>query len=148
LLPAPSDRAYLDLVAALGPRLAASLRLSHRAGGNLDPAAAQRIVDDADLALRRLAGEHGASDVHLLLRAPYAIALLLGRRLNTLRVHLYEWEDSPADDGSPAPQRYLPSMTVRSGVGGSPVQDVLLPPGRQASPEAVPRPPPAAGASP
>ncbi len=129
LVPALNDRPYRDLLAANLPDLAASIHLRPTRDGFLNPADAQRIVDDADLTIRRLAGEHGTNIVHLLLRTPYPIALLLGRRLNTLRVHLYELEDGPEEDGTPAPQRYVPSMIVRSGVGGSPIEQVFLPDG-------------------
>ena len=73
------------------------------------------------------AGQFRTSEVHLLLRCPWTAALLLGRTLNTLRVHLYEWEDGPDDHGNPTKPRYLPSLVVRSGAGGSPIEDVSLP---------------------
>ena len=66
--------------------------------------------------------------MHLLLHTPFPIALLLGRLANTLRVHLYEIEGGPADDGSETPRRYLPSMVVHSGAGGSPVQQITAGP--------------------
>ena len=63
----------------------------------------------------------------LLLRCPWTVALLIGRALNTMRVHLYEWEDGPDDCGRIGEPRYLESMVVRSGAGGSPVESVCLP---------------------
>jgi len=50
--------------------------------------------------------------VHLFLRTPFPIALLLGRPLNTLEVTLYEWDDTGV-----AP-RYVEVATVASGRGG------------------------------
>lgn len=39
--------------------------------------------------------EHGLSpDPGLMLRCPYPMGLLMGRSLNTLTVHLHEWEDT------------------------------------------------------
>ena len=61
------------------------------------------------------------------LRCPWTVALLLGRTLNALRVHLYEWEDGPDYSGAIASPRYLPSLVVRSGAGGSPIESVILP---------------------
>ena len=64
---------------------------------------------------------------HVLLRCPWTVALLLGRTLNTIRVSLYEWEDGPDDGDSRVAPRYLPSVVVRSGAGGSPIERVVLP---------------------
>ena len=77
--------------------------------------------------IRSLASAHQTTDVHLLLRCPYPIALLLGRTLNTLTIHLYQWEDCPKGDSGHGP-RYIPSVVLRSGAGGSPVHAVTAPP--------------------
>jgi hypothetical protein len=91
----------------------------------LEPAEAGRIVGDVIAAVRDIAGSHATTEVHLLLRCPYPVALLIGRCLNTLTVHLYEWED--AAEGDAASPRYLPSVVLRSGAGGSPVDRVSAP---------------------
>ena len=90
-----------------------------------DQAAA--IVGEIAADIRSWASAHQTTDVHLLLRCPYPIALLLGRTLNTLTIHLYEWDDSPQGDSGPSP-RYVPSVIVRSGAGGSPIHAVTAPP--------------------
>ena len=64
--------------------------------------------------------------------APWTVALLLGRTLNTIRVSLYEWEDGPDDCGSLIAPRYLHSLVVRSGAGGSPIERVVIPMRREA----------------
>ena len=53
--------------------------------------------------------------VHLFLRTPFPVALLLGRALNTLEVTLYEWDDSGTVP------RYAETVTVASGRGGGPI---------------------------
>ncbi|MCP2242448.1 TIR domain-containing protein [Lentzea aerocolonigenes] len=66
--------------------------------------------------LRRRIGELAAgSPVHLFLRVPFPVAVLLGRACNTLRVVLYEWE---REGETPA---YLEMATVSAGRSGGPV---------------------------
>ena len=91
------------------------------------PSQAAAIVGELAADIRSLASAHCTTDVHLLLRCPYPIALLLGRTLNTLTVHLYEWEDSPEGVSGPSP-RYVPSVVLRSGAGGSPIYSVTASP--------------------
>lgn len=127
LLPTRSDAAFDRFVEAHAGEIPAVLHLRPGHEGSLAASAAAALVGEAAQSLRHFAAAYGATDVHLLLRCPWTVALLLGRTLNTLRVHLYEWEDGPADDGSPSEPRYLPSLIVRSGVGGSPIEQVMLP---------------------
>ena len=127
LLPTRSDAAFDDFVTTQAGDMASVLHLRTAQDGDLAPKAAGALVGNAAQRIRQLAGERRSAEVHLLLRCPWTVALLLGRTLNTLQVHLYEWEDGPADSGSPAPPRYLPSLIVRSGSGGSPIEKVALP---------------------
>lgn len=127
LLAVSSDGAFDALVAASRDRFSARLRLRPSADGNLDSSDAAALVGDASHRIRELAGRYRTTQVHLLLRCPWAVALLLGRALNTLRVYLYEWEDGPDETGEPTEPRYLPSLVVRSGAGGSPIESVVLP---------------------
>jgi hypothetical protein len=126
LRPALSNAAFEDFHAFDPGRLAARAHLGQPVGQLLDPADAAAIVGEAEYEIRTLAGAHHTNEIHLLLRCPYGVALLLGRTLNTMRVHLYEWEDGPDDAGAPAPPRYVPSLVVRSGAGGSPIESVTL----------------------
>ena len=127
LLPTRSDAAFDDFVADGAGRFASVHHLRPTRDGTLRPEEAAAIIGEASRTIRGLAGQLRTSEVHLLLRCPWTIALLLGRSLNTLRVHLYEWEDGPDDHGNLANPRYLPSLVVRSGAGGSPVESVTLP---------------------
>ena len=127
LLSARSDAAFDDLVAEGAGRFTHAFHVRPTRDGSLRPEEAAAITGEASRVIRDLAGQFRTSDVHLLLRCPWTAALLLGRTLNTLRVHLYEWEDGPDDHGNPTRPRYLPSLVVRSGAGGSPIEDVSLP---------------------
>jgi hypothetical protein len=124
LLPSRSDGAFNDLVASSS--FAEAVHLRPVDDGLLEPDTAPQVVGDIVALVRELAGAHATTEVHLLLRCPFPIALLIGRSLNTLTVHLYEWEDDP-EPGSPSP-RYVPAMVLRSGAGGSPIDAVTAPP--------------------
>ena len=133
LLPTRSDPAFVHLVQACLGRLACVFHIRPVAEGNLLPEDAGAIVAEASHAIRQAASRSESSEVHLLLRCPWTVALLLGRTLNTIRVSLYEWEDGPDDCDSPAAPRYLPSLVVRSGAGGSPIERVAMPMRQEAS---------------
>ena len=127
LLPTRSDLAFDRLVDTRLGRVASVFHLRPVAEGNLLPEDAGAIVTEASHAIRQAASRSETSEVHLLLRCPWTVALLLGRTLNTIRVNLYEWEDGPDDGDSRVAPRYLPSLVVRSGAGGSPIERVVLP---------------------
>jgi hypothetical protein len=65
--------------------------------------------------IRTGAAKAGTHRVHLFLRTPFPIAVLLGRSLNTLEITLYEWDD--ATD----PPSYIQTAIVASGRSGGPV---------------------------
>ena len=133
LLPTRSDPAFDRLVEARLGRIASVFHIRPVAEGNLLPDDAGAIVAEASHAIRQAATHSETSEVHLLLRCPWTVALLLGRTLNTIRVSLYEWEDGPDDGDSRVAPRYLPSLVVRSGAGGSPIERVVLPMRQEAS---------------
>ena len=133
LLPTRSEPAFDRLVEDHSGRLACVFHIQPVAEGNLQPQDAGAIVAEASHAIRQAASRSESSEVHLLLRCPWTVALLLGRTLNTIRVNLHEWEDGPEDCENLVAPRYLPSMVVRSGAGGSPIERVALPMRREAS---------------
>ena len=126
LLPQRSDAAF-EQFPSRDQDFAGVVHLRYAGAGLLDPDQAAAIVGELAAEIRSLANTHHTTDVHLLLRCPYPIALLLGRTLNTLTIHLYEWEDSSRGDSEPSP-RYVPSVILRSGAGGSPIHAVTAPP--------------------
>ena len=133
LLPTRSDSAFDRLAEAHPGRSASVFHIRPVAEGNLLPEDAGAIVAEASHAIRQAASRSETPEVHLLLRCPWTVALLLGRTLNTIRVNLYEWEDGPDDCESLVVPRYLPSLVVRSGAGGSPIEKVALPMRQEAS---------------
>ncbi len=126
LLPQRSDAAF-ETFARRERTFAGLAHLRYRGQGLVLPDQAADVVGELATEIRTLANTHHTTDVHLLLRCPYPIAVLLGRTLNTLTVHLYEWEDS-SEIGSRSGPRYVPSVVLRSGAGGSPIYEVTAPP--------------------
>lgn len=141
---------YVDLVPnrndppfdylASGGAFAGVAHLRTRTGGLLSAADTGAVVGEVSAAIRALAGENETIEVHLLLRTPYPVALHLGRTLNTLTVHVYEWEDAPVPEerlrwwqrlsrrrAAASTNRAVPSLVLRSGTGGSPIHSVTAP---------------------
>lgn len=124
---------YVDLLptrsaveSLLVPRtVSRSVHVRPARAGNLSAGQASELVGELSHVIREIASVQRSNEVHLLLRCPWPIALLLGRTLNTLTCHLYEWEDAPSERDP----LYVPSLIVRSGAGGSPIQSVTLPTG-------------------
>lgn len=127
LLPQRSDAAFEELAESSASIHAGIAHLRSKGSNLLAPEQADVIVGEITDRIRSLANSHKTTEVHLLLRCPYPIAALLGRTLNTLTVHLYEWEDSPTSSSTAGP-RYVPSMVLRSGSGGSPIHAITAPP--------------------
>lgn len=119
-----SDAAFLDLIEAT--HFAGVLHLRPAEDGLLEPRLASQLVGEVTAAMRELADIHRTTEIHVLLRCPYPLALLIGRSLNTLTVHLYEWDDS--DELDETGPRYIPSLVLRSGAGGSPIHQISAPP--------------------
>jgi hypothetical protein len=65
--------------------------------------------------IRNCAAKAATHRVHLFMRVPFPVAVLLGRSLNTLEITLYEWDDTGA-----IPQ-YIQTIIVASGRGGGPI---------------------------
>jgi hypothetical protein len=125
LLPDLSNAAYTRLLTER-PDFDAWLHVRPTAEGPLDPATAGPLVTEVASRLRRLSQEHDNADLHLALRAPFPVAVLLGRLLNTMRVTAYEWDHAPGGDTDARP-RYVPALAVAATTANGPISAVLLP---------------------
>jgi hypothetical protein len=126
LLASPSDGAYLRLLEDDGAGFAAWSHLRLRVPGPLDPGTAGPLVAELAYEVRSLSEQFGNADVHLLLRCPFPVAVLLGRLTNTLRVVVYEWDDREDLGDKDTRARYVPSLRVRATASASPIEAVLL----------------------
>lgn len=111
--PAPGD-AFASHVAA-HRRYARVVRLELARRTPIHPDAATFLATDLARRIKAAAASAVTNRVHLFLRVPFPLAVLLGRTLNTLEVTLYEWEDAHT-----VPQ-YLQTVTVASGRGHGPI---------------------------
>lgn len=119
---------YIDLVPGLPPgdafarhltgdrdRYARVTRLRPSRDQLIPPQASTRLVADLSQRIRDCAAQAGTHRVHLFLRVPFPVAVLLGRTLNTLEATLYEFDDTTAEP------RYVQTVTVAPGRGGGPI---------------------------
>ncbi|RSD10313.1 SAVED domain-containing protein [Amycolatopsis eburnea] len=113
---------YLDLVPAPPNKGFRRYAESHPYAHAVEIAVAKREPIPADAGpalvteLRQRIGEvAGSRPVHLFMRVPFPVAVMLGRACNTLRVTLYEWEREVE------PPTYLEMATVSAGRSGGPV---------------------------
>jgi hypothetical protein len=97
------------------------LRSAH--DGPLAASEAGPLILETASRLRKLSQDNGNAELHLLLRAPFPAAVLIGRLLNTLRVVAYEW--TPADDAdTDGRPRYVPSLVIATSEASGPIIQV------------------------
>lgn len=83
----------------------------------LTPENGSMVVREVSELVRGLAS-NWSGEVHVFLRTPWVAAALLGALLNTVRLTLYEW------DNSVVPPRYEKTITVAAGLAGGPITDI------------------------
>lgn len=102
------------------------LHLTSTTGELLDPATAGRIAAEVAAHIRELSNKNGNAEIHLLLRCPFPLAVLIGRLTNTLRCVLYEWDDSEPTIGDDYRPSYRATLRIRAGARDGVIEDVLL----------------------
>lgn len=115
--PAPIDTFSAHLASA-PERYIAGVRISLGQDGMIPANTCGAIVADLTHRIRGIAARFQTRHVALFLRVPFPIAVHLGRTLNTLEVDVFEWEDGAE------PPVYVPTITVASGRGASPIVNV------------------------
>ena len=83
------------------------------------PREAARLSAAVAHQIKRLSASQGRAEVHLAFHGPFAMAVLIGRHLNTLRTIVYEWDASPKDGA-----RYQPVLMLEPGVANGPITEV------------------------
>lgn len=126
LLPDTSDAAYTRFIEEHSG-FDAWKHLRPEAPGRLNPATSGPLIEDVAARLRDLAQTHDNAMLHLLLRCPFPVAVLLGRLCNTIRAVVYEWDDVVAPGDPDHRPRYVPALAVQAGHASGPITDVLLP---------------------
>lgn len=128
LLPSVSDAAYTRLLEENPNRFDAWEQIRPATAGALAADAAGALIEEVAGRLRSLVQRHDNAHLHLLLRCPYPVALLLGRLSNTVAATVYEWDDTRLEGDDDARPRYVPTLVVRAAHGNGPITEVLLNP--------------------
>jgi hypothetical protein len=124
LLPFRSDAAYTRLIRENSPTFSAHAAIRLLRPDLLCPDDAGSLAAEVAAHMRRLSANHDNAEIHLLLRCPFPIAVLLGRLSNTLRVRLYEWDDTSM--GSDYRSRYVATLDILTSSPRGPITQVLL----------------------
>ena len=90
LLPTRSDAAFERYLDELPTGVVAHATIRPAGPGLLNPADAGDLAAETAALIREFSAAHANASVDLLLRAPFPIAVLLGRLSNTLRIRVYE----------------------------------------------------------
>lgn len=109
-----SNDAFDRFIAQAGAQFAGAIRLTAPRPAKVAGVDGVATASSLEQRIVAFAAQHRTHEIHLFLRVPFALSVLLGRRFNTFTVHLYEWEDN----GEPT---YRPAVVVASGRGGGPV---------------------------
>lgn len=128
LLPTQSDAAFERYLEEHGDTLTAHGVIRSPQRGLLDPMHAGELASEIAGLIRQLSGAHSNARIDLLLAVPFGLAVLIGRLSNTLRIRLFEWDDSdePDDDAGDARPQYVACLEVRAGSTAGPITSVLL----------------------
>lgn len=125
LLPTPSDAAPRRYLSDHVGEYIASATITYGDGSLIEPSDAGSIAAEAMARVRQLSAQHDNAAVDLLLRCPFPLSVLMGRLSNTLRVRLFEWDDSDADgDFTP---RYVAALDIHASAPDGPIISALLP---------------------
>ncbi len=87
--------------------------------GAIDPREAGRLSAAIAGQIKALAAQTGRAEVHLAFHGPCAMAILVGRQLNTLRTVAYEW-GGPGDDAV----GYVRALALDPGSFNGPIVEV------------------------
>jgi len=98
--------------------LSGFLRLSPAERAFIAPSAGASVVDDVAARIRSFVAARKTHRLDLMLAMPFPLAVMLGRRLNTLEARLLELGETATG------KQYIPAATVASGEGGGPVVQV------------------------
>lgn len=121
LTPDPDRTAFERLIRESSHGLTTAAIVSTTGNGRIDARESGELSAAVAQTIKRLAGNNGCAEVHLAFHGPYAMAVLIGRYLNTLRTVVYEW-----DRETTGATCYTPALALEPGINTGPITDVLL----------------------
>jgi hypothetical protein len=104
---------FLTFVEAERESYSAALELRIRT--RIPPSDGAGLAKKLARSVREFAASHRTEVIHLCLRTPWPLAVLLGRHFNTFEVLVHEFE---------RPDTYRPLACVKSGAGGGPIVSI------------------------
>ncbi len=116
-----NDAAFDAFVAEHDARFAAFKHVTAATPGRLDPRHANALAAALAATVRQASYANMSAEAHLLYRGPFGLAPLVGRRLNTIRSVLYEWEDLNG------PPRYVATLACTPSNLDAPIRAVQTP---------------------
>jgi hypothetical protein len=126
LMPDTSDSAFEHFIAENETSLVEWRHLARTDDALIDRSHAGALAAEAAAQLRDISNRNGNAEVHVMLRAPFPMAILIGRLTNTLRLVSYEWDDSDPASGEAWGPRYVPALRLRTSASDGAIQEVLL----------------------
>ncbi|WP_229052482.1 SAVED domain-containing protein [Aeromicrobium sp. Leaf350] len=126
LLSMESGAAFDRYLGERGESLSAWRHLRPVSDELLDPGVAGALAAEAAYHLREVSASNANAEVHVMLRCPFAIAVLVARLCNTLRITAYEWDDSdPSEEDNDYRPRYVPTLKIRPSAPNGVVDQVI-----------------------
>lgn len=122
-----SDAAFDQFLATRTGTLVAWQHITSSADGLLEPSDGGNIAAEAAARLRELSMTNGNALVHLMVRGPFGIAVLMARLTNTLRIIAYEWDESDSGEGDFLGPRYEAIATLRASAPTGAIEHVHIP---------------------
>ena len=125
LMETNSDAAFERFMEESNESFVAWAHVARTTNGLIDPAHAGELASEAAAHIRKVSADNGNAEVHLLLRGPFPVTVLVGRLTNTLRTVVYEWDDSDPLTGDDWRPRYVPTLRLRTSASDGVIQEVI-----------------------
>jgi hypothetical protein len=125
LIETSSDAAFERFMEESSGAFVTWTHIARATKGLIDPAEAGELASEAAAYIRKVSADSNNAEVHLLLRGPFPVAVLIGRLTNTLRSVVYEWDDSDPLEGDDWRPRYVPTLRLRTSASDGVIQEVM-----------------------
>lgn len=126
LYPLSSDSAFEQYLEDNAAQLSAWEHLTYEKGTLINSCEGGQVAAEVAARIRMLSYANRNAEVHLLLRCPFPLAVLIARLTNTLRFVVYEWNDTELSGTNLVPVRYTPTVRIRTTAHNGVIDEILL----------------------